>query len=29
VDPRYALGILVAAGAHCLDPGAYVAALVQ
>jgi D-amino-acid dehydrogenase len=29
VDPRYALGIPVAAGAHCLDPGAYVAALVQ
>lgn len=29
VDARYGLGILVAAGAHCLDPGAYVAALVQ
>lgn len=29
VDDRYGLGILVEAGAHCLDPGAYVAALVQ
>jgi D-amino-acid dehydrogenase len=29
VDPRYGLGIRVAAGAHCLDPGAYVAALVR
>jgi D-amino-acid dehydrogenase len=29
VDPRYGLGIRVAAGGHCLDPGAYVAALVQ
>ena len=29
VDARYGLGLLVAAGAHCLDPGAYVAALVR
>jgi D-amino-acid dehydrogenase len=29
VDPRYGLGIRVAAGGHCLDPGAYVAALVR
>lgn len=29
VDRRYGLGIRVAAGAHCLDPGAYVAALVR
>lgn len=29
VDARYGLGILVGAGAHCLDPGAYVAALVR
>lgn len=29
VDARYGLGILVAAGAHCLDPGAYVSALVR
>ena len=29
LDPRYQLGILVDAGAHCTDPGAYVAALVR
>jgi D-amino-acid dehydrogenase len=29
VDARYGFGILVPAGAQCLDPGAYVAALVQ
>ncbi len=29
VDARYGLGLLVSAGAHCLDPGAYVAALVR
>lgn len=29
VDPRYRLGLLVTSGAHCLDPGAYVAALVR
>jgi D-amino-acid dehydrogenase len=29
VDGRYGLGLLVAAGAHCLDPGAYVAAQVR
>lgn len=29
LDKRYQLGILVPAGAHCLDPGGYVAALVR
>ena len=29
LDPRYQFGILVEAGAHCVDPGKYVAALVQ
>ncbi len=29
LDPRYQLGILVEAGAHCIDPGGYVAALVR
>lgn len=29
LDPRYSLGILVEAGAHCIDPGGYVAAIVQ
>lgn len=29
LDPRYRLGVLVEAGAHCSDPGAYVAALVR
>lgn len=28
LGPQYRLGILVGEGAHCLDPGAYVAALV-
>ena len=28
LDRRYAFGLLVEEGAHCLDPGAYVAALV-
>ena len=28
LDRRYTFGVLVQAGAHCLDPGAYVAALV-
>lgn len=28
LDPRYGFGVLVEAGAHCRDPGAYVAALV-
>lgn len=29
LDPRYRFGALVADGAHCVDPGAYVAALVR
>ena len=29
VDPRYTVGARIAEGAHCLDPGAYVAALVR
>lgn len=29
LDPRYRFGVLVEAGAHCVDPGAYVAALVR
>jgi D-amino-acid dehydrogenase len=29
LDPRYGFGIHVPAGAHCLDPGRYVAALVR
>lgn len=29
LSPRYTFGIDVAAGAHCTDPGAYVAALVR
>ncbi|MFO1325754.1 MAG: FAD-binding oxidoreductase [Rubrivivax sp.] len=29
VDTRYTLGAFISAGAHCLDPGAYVAALVR
>ena len=29
VEAHYGLGLLVAAGAHCLDPGAYVSALVR
>jgi D-amino-acid dehydrogenase len=29
LDRRYQLGILVEAGAHCVDPGGYVAALVR
>ncbi|WP_029005922.1 NAD(P)/FAD-dependent oxidoreductase [Azorhizobium doebereinerae] len=28
LDPRYGFGVLVEAGAHCQDPGAYVAGLV-
>ncbi len=29
IDPRYRLGLHITAGAHCLDPGAYVAAIVR
>lgn len=29
LDPRYRFGVLVEAGGHCVDPGAYVAALVR
>ncbi|WP_188575201.1 NAD(P)/FAD-dependent oxidoreductase [Azorhizobium oxalatiphilum] len=29
LDPRYGFGVLVEAGAHCVDPGAYVAGLVR
>jgi D-amino-acid dehydrogenase len=29
LDPRYRFGILVEAGAHCVDPGAFVAGLVE
>ncbi|MBM3962516.1 MAG: FAD-binding oxidoreductase [Planctomycetes bacterium] len=29
LDPRYTLGLHLSAGAHCLDPGAYVAALAR
>lgn len=29
LHPRYQLGILIESGAHCTDPGAYVAALVR
>lgn len=29
LDSRYTFGVLVGAGAHCRDPGAYVAALVR
>lgn len=29
LDARYTLGVRIAGGAHCLDPGAYVAALVR
>lgn len=29
LNPRYRFGVLVEAGAHCIDPGAYVASLVR